>query len=328
MASRRILRFRSKPRAAVLVAVLLVCGGCEQNGLELPAGPVPDSRIESRILRLVDTARATPSNGTFPGADSRTLVTHVWFAVEPPKGAPACDPRGRCHLVVLAHGLGGRPESLSVLARALARAGYIVAAPTFPLTVATAPGGALAGEGDLSAQPGDLSFVIDSLDAASAREGDVLHGRVADPPVGLVGHSFGGSTAIAASRLECCRDARIDAVVLVAPAVQEVGHFQEGIAGRGPPTLLIHGEDDHVVDISESRRLYAAIAPPRYLVELDGAGHAELLENPASRISYAGASIQAIVAFFDATLGDDPQALQPTLDEIRDLGHTVQSHRG
>ena len=62
--------------------------------------------------------------------------------------------------------LRGHARDLLVAAPELARAGFVVAAPVFPLCSAGAPGGPE--ESDVINQPGDMSFVISSLLAVSS----------------------------------------------------------------------------------------------------------------------------------------------------------------
>jgi predicted dienelactone hydrolase len=82
-------------------------------------------------MTFVDHTRKTVDPGGTRSAPTRTLVTQVYV----PRG------RGRFPLVVMAHGNAGDPGKLSELLTAWAQAGYVVAAPTFPLT------------NDLTAQP-------------------------------------------------------------------------------------------------------------------------------------------------------------------------------
>lgn len=313
-------------RLLTLLALGLTAA-CERAKMDLPAGAVPPEEIVAETRELTDDTRSTPKNRSFSGAASRHLTTQVWFAAKPPEKVPACR-GGRCRLVVLAHRRGGGPDRISLLARALARAGYVVAAPRFPLTSESAPGGSRGSEGDLLEQPRDVSFVIDALLSASRDPSDPLHGRIAPPPVGLIGHSWGGTTAIAATRLSCCRDPRIGAVVLAAPSLADVGRFEEAISGSGPTTLVLHGQSDDVVPIDGSRRLYASIAPPRYLVELQGAAHSDFIEDPGRDLPYLGVSAHVVVSFFDAALGRRPRNFRAILKALPELGHVAHAHRG
>ena len=138
-------KFREIP---LLLAVCCVtsnaCGGT------VPLGGALDVTRSERVW--VDSTRRTPPNGTFRGAPMRTLRTLLWQSA-----AAAAMP-----IVVMAHGFGALPEDFDAFAGNVAAAGFIVAAPEFPLTNRNPPGERL-GINDLNNQPGDLSFVITQL---------------------------------------------------------------------------------------------------------------------------------------------------------------------
>ncbi len=73
---------------------------------------------------------------------------------------------GPLPLIVFGHGFAVTPRPYAALLTAWARAGYVVAAPVFPLGNGDAPGGP--NEADLVNQPRDMSFVITQLLRASA----------------------------------------------------------------------------------------------------------------------------------------------------------------
>jgi len=92
-----------------------------------------------RDLPLVDATRPTPAHGNQPALPTRTLPTRVWYpstgpaSPTPVMGAPLLTGK-RFGLVVYSHGFGDAPALAEYLAVPLASRGYVVAAPTFPLT--------------------------------------------------------------------------------------------------------------------------------------------------------------------------------------------------
>ncbi|RBH59247.1 MULTISPECIES: alpha/beta fold hydrolase [Pseudomonas] len=103
-----------------------------------------------------------------------------------PNAAPAT---GEHPLVVISHGYGGNWINQTWLASALARQGYIVAAPNHPGTTSrdrTQPAAS-----ELWRRPADISRVIDAITAQPKRFGGVANHKIA-----VIGHSLGGWTAL------------------------------------------------------------------------------------------------------------------------------------
>ncbi|MGZ8766572.1 MAG: hypothetical protein ACXW2C_12870, partial [Acidimicrobiia bacterium] len=80
--------------------------------------------VRHETLTFVDPSRPTEDPGGGRSAPDRTRVTEVYV----PRG------KGPFPLVLLAHGNNGNPGKLLQLLEAWASAGYVVAAPMFPLT--------------------------------------------------------------------------------------------------------------------------------------------------------------------------------------------------
>lgn len=304
--------------ASVLAAMALSCGDADNGS---PARVAPED-VLSAERTLVDTSRPTPAKSGFDGAPERTLRTRVWWAPEAPRSA-ACS-RDGCGLVVLAHGFGGSTLRFDAYARELAAEGWIVAAPTFPLTNEAAPGGHFTGLGDMVSQPGDVSFVIDELIAASRDPGDPLFGRVDGERIGVMGHSLGGATVVAATRLACCTDPRIDAVVGVAPALFLMDVFRSEPRADGPPTLSVAGANDPAVRPDLVHAFTQEIAPPRAFVALEGADHVNLVENVGEPSPLLLQNAELGAAFLAAYVAGDASALAPVADQLARAGHTVE----
>ncbi len=246
-----------------------------------PPGPSP---VAQTTLPLVDTSRRA-------GLGPRVLTTSVWYP-----SAPA----GPFPLIVFAHGYNTTPAAYAGLLQAWARAGYVVAAPTFPLTNPAAPGGP--NEGDVVNQPADVRFVIDQLLWADAKPGP-LGGRIDPHKVGVAGHSDGAITAAEVAYNTCCRDPRISAAVVMAGAAIGVpggSYFPPGSA----PMLAIQGDADHSNNPMNSLGLYVADGGgPKFLLDLPGASH----EGPFMDGGPAADVVQAAsIDFFDRYLESGP----------------------
>ena len=139
------------------------------------------TEVEHLTLDLVDPSRVTP-RANVPGHDGRSWSPR---STSPPVPGPF-------PLITFSHGWAGHPRKFTQLFEAWAEAGYVVAAPAFPLSNDQAPGGATSD--DVTNQPGDISFVIDEVLAASEDAADPLYGAVDPDHIGTAGLSLGGVT--------------------------------------------------------------------------------------------------------------------------------------
>ena len=212
-------------------------------------------------MALVDPSRPTVSRGTTLSA-TRSLPTVVTY----PTGSGGPWP-----LVVFAHGFRLGPPGYARLVATMTAAGYVVAAPSFPLAD-EAVAGAQVDRGDLPNQPGDVAFVIDQVLAEASDPGSPLAGRVDGTRIGAVGHSDGADTVLEVGYHPARHDARVRAVVALSPdAVVAAGTT----TGATTPLLLEHGDADAVVPLQESASVFAAVPARRYFLTLLGAGHLE-----------------------------------------------------
>jgi acetyl esterase/lipase len=205
---------------------------------------------------------------------------------------------------LIVFGIGFAEES-GIYARLLdawAAAGYVVAAPTFPLSNANAPGGP--DERDLPNQPRDMSYVITRLLAADTAAGAPLHHLIEPHAIAVAGQSDGGDTALAVAYDPRDRDRRVSAAVILSGAYDPfVSAFS--IAPGGPALLATQGTADPINLPSATAAFYDPAPPPKYLLELLGAGHLPPYTNGQPQL---GVVERVTIAFFDAYLKHQPEA--------------------
>lgn len=229
--------------------------------------------IEVSHLRFVDESRSIRVSGSEVPRVLRTVLWYPLAGSESGTPVPSSDSRPRdasFPLVVFGHGFDLDPLAYRPLLRAWARAGYIVAAPIFPLTSPGASGGL--NESDVVNQPGDVSFVISRLLALSARPSSRLSGLIDPSRIGVAGHSDGAETALTVAYDRCCRDRRIRVAVIMAGAELYIAGGLP-FASPGPPLLAVQGTADMVNRPELTTQLYADASAPKYGLWLRGGDH-------------------------------------------------------
>jgi len=252
------------------------------------SSPVASQRQTSRVLRLrfVDHTRRIrmPDGRRVPRAIETTVRV-------PASGGPY-------PLIVFAHGFALTPRTYTALLRAWTRAGYVVAAPWFPLERADAPGGP--NEADLANEPRDVSFVISRLLALSERPGGALGDKIDASRIAVAGHSDGGITALAAAFDHRFRDRRVHAaIVMSGAALGGMGRFPR----RGPPLLALQGTADPINSPATTASYFRLARRPKFLVWLLGASH---LPPYATQEPQLGLVERASTAFLDHYLRGRP----------------------
>jgi dienelactone hydrolase len=239
---------------------------------------------------------------------ARRLVTIVRYPALGPatasdqRNAPADRAAGPFGLVVFGHGFAVTPETYAPLLRAWTRAGFVVAAPVFPLTNAHAPGGP--DEADIINQPRDLRFVISRLLALSAHRGSALWKLIDPRRVAVSGHSDGGETALAAAYAPGYRDRGVRAAVILSGAeLPRISPFS--FPGRSPPLLATQGTADTTNRPYCTSRFFTLTPRPKFLLKLLGAGHL----SPYTTQPQLGIVERASIAFLQRYLDGDDQAL-------------------
>lgn len=248
-----------------LALVAAACGGGSPKP-EATTGPAPPRQqlaVEERAETFVDRSRTTEAHSTVAASDVRTLPTRIL--------SPAAGEAGRPYpLLVFAHGSGGLGKGYDVLLRTWAAAGYVVAAPAFPIRRDDSQLGEWTL--DLPKLPGDMTFVIDEVLRLNADGASPLRGSVDPARIGVAGHSMGGMTTLAVAGNTCCHDARVKAAVILAGRETPFGsgQFWSRII---TPILLVHGDADYNVVYTDGRKAYANAPPPRFLLTILGGDH-------------------------------------------------------
>jgi fermentation-respiration switch protein FrsA (DUF1100 family) len=222
-------------------------------------------QVATEQLPLVDRSRDTDPTPGSPGDErqGRALPTTVWY----PTGAAGPFP-----LIVFGHGLGAAPDHYSALLSSWAAAGFVVAAPAFPLTSA----GSDQVIDDIPNQPADVSFVLTQVLALAATPGDVLDGLVDPGRITMAGHSAGAMTTIGLLS-GCCADSRITSAVVLAGSPM---FFGTDFERPGVPMLFEHGTDDQSIPPTDGEKVYRAAPADKAAVLLLGAGHSAPYDDP------------------------------------------------
>lgn len=203
-------------------------------------------------ITVRDDTRWTVSDGHVV-ARSRTLPTLVLRPSGP----------GRHPLVVFCHGFDITPKPYLHMLTHWAAAGFVVAAPYFPLTRADA--GRWLDEADVDNQPRDVSVVIT---AVSRRLGSLVDRT----RVVVAGHSDGGSTAFAVGFASHHHDARVDAVMVFSGDRRpSMGAFRA--PARLLPLLQVQSDRDEFNSLSAAAQVWRVAHRPKFYLRLHGARH-------------------------------------------------------
>ena len=338
-------RFRSNRLAAAVVASLATLTACGSGGgssvadssaatttvadTTTVAATTTTTEVHSldgpfavgiRTVTFVDTTRGTPANFTAPAQPTRTLETLIAYPAVGPahpyvfhNGTPdphsehlgAPPAKGTFPLIVYAHGFGGGYES--VYLHYWAEAGYVVIAPSFPLTRHDAPGGP--SFDDVANEPGDVSFVLDQMAHLPPEDADIQE-IVNGQAVGVMGASLGAPVALDVGYDSVLRDPRVRAVAAISgtsccPLLGGAGVGRPAgtyFTGPSVPLMLVHGTADPIAPYAKSSEEFGLAPAPKFFVTLEGARQIEYG-------TWAGIAAQSMIDFFDRYLKNDPAGL-------------------
>jgi predicted dienelactone hydrolase len=252
-----------------------------------------------RTIQALDTERNRlfPCEIWYPAAaasasqDVSAATQDVFTVLDTPRTQQAIRDAaahpGTYPLIIFSHASGHHRRGATFLCTHLSSHGYVVAALDHSEVVAAALGPP---DGETEAQKTarveavianrvpDVRFLLDHLLSTKAWDSDAALDLT---HVGIVGHSFGGWTALAAPDVE----RRIRAVVALAPAGSS--HRKPGILpvtlefgwGRDVPTLYLVAENDVSLPLAGMYELFERTPATKQLVILCRADHAHFMDD-------------------------------------------------
>ena len=225
-----------------------------------------------------DLSAATQDTFSVPSRDTPLRQAAVRDAAALP---------GTCPLIVFSHHSGGHRRAATFLHTHLASHGYVVAALDHSEMVApelarpseeTAEQLAVRMEAMIASRVPDIRFLLDRLLDGAAGDSEI---RLNAAQIGIVGHSFGGWTALATPEV----DERIRAVVALAPAGNSKplpGVIPVKLTfdwGRDVPTLYLVAEEDVPLPLEGMYELFDRTRSTRHMVILRRADHLHFMDD-------------------------------------------------
>jgi len=227
-------------------------------------GPFP---VGVRTIDLTDSKRG-----------DRQFPCEVWF--------PESTERGRYPLVVFSHSSGGNRRQSTFLTTHLASHGYVAAALDHSEIVAnelhrkdgeSAVERAARTQASIANRVPDVRFLLDQLLSGAIDEFALIEQQ----QVGIIGHSFGGWTALASAETET----RVRAIVALVPAGSSrpvPGVLPVTLTfewGRDVPTLYLAAEFDVATPLSGIRELFERTPGSKRMFVLRRSDHAHFMDD-------------------------------------------------
>ncbi|MGI9293027.1 MAG: alpha/beta hydrolase family protein [Pseudomonadales bacterium] len=218
--------------------------------------------VRREQLEVTDDSRPTPANGDYAGSDSRSFAVFIWS----PKPGSVTAPQP---LLIYSHGFMSTGEGGSYLAEHLASHGYVVAAPSFPLTNYDAPG--KPNVKDVVNQPADVKFVIDRVLQWNADPQHRLHQTIDAARIATAGLSLGGMTTTLVAYHPTLSDTRLKAAISIAgpSAMFSRAFFQR----RSLPFMMVAAPEDAMVAYADHAADISSKVDNAILTTIAGGSH-------------------------------------------------------
>jgi dienelactone hydrolase len=291
-------RRRSAFLALALLVVTVLAAACDPPPPDPPppASPMPvgvTHPVATNLFAFTDYSRGVAGYGDWPGLWWRDIPAQVWWPT---------DSKGPFPMVVFSHGYGVTPDWYAPLLERIASAGYVVAAPVYPLLSGWPAGPSdTVGWDDLAP---DTQFITSQMLDLSA-SGHYIFGGMIDPNrIAAVGHSDGAVVAFNDVFTPGKLDPRVRAAVVLNADLQYYGGYQP----NGRPILDVFSDQDaynpYFDAVTWAR---GALEEPRTFLTLWNASHEGPAMDPADPhfdvLSYV------TIAFLDAHLKGHPERL-------------------